>query len=151
LLTVDAYLKSDGECVHMPATDEHAEIRDRASSDPFCGRVGIDLEDIGAGYAETTMTIDENHRNFHGTPHGGAVYTLADAAFAAASNSHGDAAFALETNISYLAAADVGETLHAVAEETHLGGRTAEYEVVVTTEGGDRIATFRGRVYKPGR
>jgi acyl-CoA thioesterase len=135
----------------MPATDEHAEIRDRASNDPFCSRVGIELTDVGEGYAETAMTIDEDHLNFHGTPHGGAVYTVADAAFAAASNSHGDAAFALETNISYLAAAEVGDTIRAVAEETHLGGRTAEYEVVVSDDAGDRIATFRGRVYKPSR
>ncbi|ELZ80411.1 hotdog fold thioesterase (plasmid) [Haloferax larsenii] len=135
----------------MPNSDEQAAIRERAANDPFCARVGIDLADFGEGYAETTLTLDEDHLNFHGTPHGGVVYTLADAAFAAASNSHGDAAFALETNISYLAAADVGDTIRAVAEETHLGGRTAEYEVVVSDESGDRIATFRGRVYKPSR
>ncbi|MFT4945489.1 MAG: acyl-CoA thioesterase, partial [Halovenus sp.] len=85
----------------------------------------------------------------HGTPHGGAVYSLADAAFAAASNSRGDTALALETNISYLEAVDTGETLAATAEETHVAGRTAEYEVVVTDEGGGRVATFRGRVYRP--
>ncbi|ADQ69347.1 hypothetical protein C499_12295 [Halogeometricum borinquense DSM 11551] len=130
--------------------DEYAEIRERASNDPFCGTVGVELADVSGGYAETTLTVGDEHLNFHGTPHGGAVYTLADAAFAAASNSHGDAAFALETNISYLDAVEVGETLRAVAEETHRGGRTAAYEVVVTDGGGDRIATFRGRVYKPG-
>ncbi|WP_396613505.1 PaaI family thioesterase (plasmid) [Haloferax sp. S1W] len=135
----------------MSTPDEQAEIRDRASNDPFCDHVGIELADFGEGYAETTLTLDEDHLNFHGTPHGGVIYTLADAAFAAASNSHGDAAFALETNISYLAAAEVGDTIRAVAEETHLGGRTAEYEVVVSDDAGDRIATFRGRVYKPGR
>ncbi|CQR52806.1 MULTISPECIES: PaaI family thioesterase [Haloferax] len=134
----------------MSEQDDYAEIRERASNDPYCGRVGIDLAEVGDGYAETTLTVAEDHLNFHGTPHGGAVYSLADAAFAAASNSHGDAAFALETNISYLAAAEVGETLRAVAEETHLGGRTAEYEVVVSGGDGERIATFRGRVYKPG-
>ncbi|AKU09588.1 hydroxyphenylacetyl-CoA thioesterase PaaI [Haloferax gibbonsii] len=134
----------------MSEQDDYAEIRERASNDPYCGHVGIDLAEVGDGYAETTLTVAEDHLNFHGTPHGGAVYSLADAAFAAASNSHGDAAFALETNISYLAAAEVGETLRAVAEETHLGGRTAEYEVVVSDGDGERIATFRGRVYKPG-
>ncbi|MFC7205343.1 PaaI family thioesterase [Haloferax namakaokahaiae] len=135
----------------MPSRDTHAEIRERASNDPFCGRTGIELADVGEGTAETRVVIDEDHLNFHGTPHGGLVYTLADAAFAAASNSHGDAAFALETNISYLAAAEVGDTIRAVATETHLGGRTAEYEVVVSDEEGERIATFRGRVYKPSR
>jgi acyl-CoA thioesterase len=84
------------------------------------------------------------HLNFHGTPHGGAVYTLADAA----SNSRGETAVALETNVSYLAAAAVGDRLTAVAEETHTGRNTAEYSVEVTGED-ERIATFRGRVYEP--
>ncbi|SFR66333.1 PaaI family thioesterase [Halogeometricum limi] len=127
-----------------------ASIRERAESDPFCETVGVELVDVTEGRAETTLTVGERHLNFHGTPHGGAVYTLADAAFAAASNSHGDAAFALETNVSYLAAADAGDTIRAVAEETHRGGRTAEYQVVVSDGDGGRIATFRGRVYRPG-
>jgi acyl-CoA thioesterase len=55
---------------------------------------------------------------------------------------------ALETNISYFAAVETGETLRAVAEETHLGGRTAAYDVRVTDEAGDPVATFRGRVYR---
>jgi acyl-CoA thioesterase len=135
----------------MTDEDDYAEIRRRASNDPFCETVGVELAAVSAGYAETTLTVGSEHLNFHGTPHGGAVYTLADAAFAAASNSHGDTAFALETNISYLAAVDVGDTLRATAEETHASRRTAEYEVVVTEDGSEeRIATFRGRVYKPG-
>lgn len=128
-------------------------VRERIAADPFCEAVGVELAALGEGTAETTLTLRGEHRNFHGTPHGGALYALADAAFAAASNSRGDAAVALETNVSYLAAADVGDTLRAVATETHAGGRTAEYQVVVrnenTDEDGDRIATFRGRAYKP--
>ncbi|ELY96093.1 thioesterase superfamily protein [Natrialba hulunbeirensis JCM 10989] len=78
------------------------------------------------------------------------MYSLADAAFAAASNSRGDTAVALETNISYLEAVDVGCVLTATAKETHVGNRTAEYEVVLTDEEDERIATFRGRVYRLG-
>ena len=37
----------------------------------------------------------------------------------------------------------------ATAERTHEGRRTGEYEVVVRTDDGDRVTTFRGRVYKP--
>lgn len=125
------------------------EIRERIADDPFCETIGIELVDVGEGTARTRLTITEGLLNFHGTPHGGAIYSLADAAFAAASNSRGDPAFALETNTSYLEAVDVGTAITATAEETHLGGRTAEYEVVVADENGDRIATFRGRVYRP--
>ena len=118
-------------------------------SDPYSARLGIELDDVGPGTAQTSLTIDEDHRNFHGMAHGGAVYSLADVAFAAASNAAGEDAFALETNISYLEAADVGTTLTATAERTHETRRTGEYEIVVTDDGERRVATFRGRVYKP--
>jgi acyl-CoA thioesterase len=125
------------------------ELRAKVAADPYCSTLGIELESIGPGIAETTLTITDDLLNFHDTPHGGAVYSLADAAFAAASNSHGETALALETNISYLNAVQTGTTLTATAEETHLTRRTAEYEVVVTDDDGERVATFRGRVYRP--
>ncbi|WP_340100043.1 hydroxyphenylacetyl-CoA thioesterase PaaI [Salinibaculum salinum] len=124
------------------------EVRERIESDAFCETLGIDVVELDSGYARTQLTITEDLLNFHDTPHGGAIYSLADAAFAAASNSHGETAVALETNISYLEAVDVGETLTATAEETHIAGKTAEYEIVITDENENRIATFRGRVYR---
>ncbi len=127
-----------------------SETRKRIESDPFCTTLGVDLVALEPGYAETTLTVTEDLLNFHGTPHGGAIYSLADAAFAAASNSEGDTALALETNVSYLAAVDMGETLTATATRDHESRRTASYLVPVTDEGGERVARFRGRVYLPG-
>ena len=123
--------------------------RRRIESDAYCATLGIDLVDLEPGAASTRLEVSEELTNFHGTPHGGAIYSLADAAFAAASNAAGETAVALETNISYLEAVEVGTVLTATAAETHDGGRTAEYEVVVTDDADDRVATFRGRVYKP--
>ena len=125
------------------------ELRDRIASDPYCATLGIDLLALEPGRAVTALTVTDELVNFHETPHGGAIYSLSDAAFAAASNSHGETALALETNVSYLEAVDVGETLTAIAEETHLTDSTAEYEVVVTDGEDERVATFRGRVYRP--
>lgn len=145
------------------------DLRERIEADPFCATLGIELRALSPGRAVTALELTDDLVNFHGTPHGGAIYSLADAAFAAASNSHGDTAVALETNVSYLEAADVGTTLTATAEETHLSRKTAEYEVVVAKAGDDvgesedgtqngdgdetaaprdRVATFRGRVYR---
>ena len=125
-----------------------AQREESIRSDPYCERLGIELESLGVGSARTQVTLEESHLNFHGIPHGGLIYSLADAAFAAASNAGGTDAFALETNISYLDAVEVGATLTATATSTHETRSTGEYEVVVT-DGDDRIATFRGRVYKP--
>lgn len=125
------------------------QIRQHVEDDAYCETLGIELRSLEPGLAQTRLEVTDDLTNFHGTPHGGAIYSLADAAFAAASNSRGETAVALETNISYLEAVDVGTELTATATETHESGRTAEYEVVVTDEDEERIATFRGRVYKP--
>lgn len=123
------------------------DLRESMARDPYCATLGIELTSVEPGTATAELLVTEDLCNFHGTPHGGAIYSLADAAFAAASNSHGEPAVGLETNISYLEAVEVGDTLVAVAEETHVSRKTAEYEVVVTCEDG-RVATFRGRVYR---
>ena len=124
-------------------------VRERIEADRYCATLGIEVVDLDSGRAATRLTMTEDLLNFHGTPHGGAVYSLADAAFAAASNARGETAVALETNISYLAAVETDTTLTATAEETHSTARTAEYEVRVTDEADERVATFRGRVYRP--
>lgn len=125
-------------------------MRRRIEEDPYCETLGVELVELEPGAATTRLETTDGLTNFYGMPHGGAIYSLADAAFAAASNSHGETAVAMETNISYLAAVDVGTELTATAAETHRADRTAEYEVVVTDEAGDRVATFRGRAYRPG-
>ncbi|WP_158055904.1 PaaI family thioesterase [Halorussus halophilus] len=125
------------------------EQRERIESDPFCETLGVELVALGPGVATTELTITDDLLNFHGTPHGGAVYSLADAAFAAASNAEGDTALALETNMSYLDAVEVGETLTADAERLHESRATASYDVTITDEAYERIAIFRGRVYMP--
>lgn len=125
------------------------DLRERIENDPFCATLGIDLVALEPGYAEATLVVTEDLLNFHGHPHGGAINALADAAFAAASNSHGDDAVALETNISYLDTVGVGDALRATARETHLTRRTGEYEITIEGPDGDRVATFRGRVYRP--
>lgn len=136
---------------------------DEIATDPYCATLGIELTNLGSGTARTELTVRKELLNFHGTPHGGAVYSLADAAFAAASNADGDTALALETNISYLSAAEVGDTLVAVAEREDETRRTGSYRVGIRVEregndeerGGEQseksaeIAIFRGRVYKP--
>ncbi len=54
------------------------------------------------------MKIQGKHQNSHGTVHGGVIFSLADTAFALASNSHGVPAAAINANISYVKAATEG-------------------------------------------
>ena len=72
--------------------------------DSFGSLSGIELTDIKAGYAKAEMRIESKHLNALGSVHGGALFTLADIAFAAGSNAHGTIAVAINANISFVKA-----------------------------------------------
>ncbi|WP_232509554.1 PaaI family thioesterase [Parageobacillus thermoglucosidasius] len=59
--------------------------------DPFANYLGIITADGGEGYAKVSMGAKEHLLNFHGSTNGGAIFSLADVAFACASNSHNQA------------------------------------------------------------
>ncbi|MEI8191353.1 MAG: PaaI family thioesterase, partial [candidate division NC10 bacterium] len=54
------------------------------SRDPFAKLVGIEYQEMRSGYGRTAMTVTPQTLNSHGIPHGGAIFSLADSAFAAA-------------------------------------------------------------------
>ena len=56
---------------------------------PFASLVGIELESVGPGVATMTLEVRDVLRQNNGVVHGGLTFTLADAAFGYASNSHG--------------------------------------------------------------
>ena len=106
-----------------------------------------DVVEVAEGYAKATMEIAGCHLNGVGTAQGGAIFTLADLAFAAAANSHGTVAVAINVNISFVKAAVQG-TLTAEAKEVSLHPKLATYTVNVTDEDGDIVAIFQGMVYR---
>jgi acyl-CoA thioesterase len=120
----------------------------KISQDPFAQWLGIELQELRPGYGRVSMTLTPQMMNFHGIPHGGAIFSLADAAFAAASNSHGQTAVALSMTIHYLATAEPGTRLVAEAQELQKGNRSGFYQITVKTEGGDLIATCQGVVHR---
>lgn len=118
--------------------------------DAFANACGITLVSSGKGTATVRMTIRPQHRNSHGTVHGGALFTLADTAFALASNSHGVPAAAINATITYMKATREG-ILTAIAEEFALNPKLATYIVTITDDAGDRVALFQGMVYRKTR
>jgi len=122
-------------------------IREFVRRDAFARNLGIEIHEAEGGRASGTMTIRPDHRNSAGTVHGGAVYALADAVFAAASNSHGLLAMAIEVSMSYMKAIREG-TLTAEAEEVTLNPKLATYLIPVRNEKSELIALFKGTVYR---
>lgn len=117
------------------------------TNDAWAQEAGIELLEVSAGRAKVRMRIAGWHKNSHGTVHGGAIFTLADTAFALASNSHGIPAAAINAHISYVKATTAG-TLYAEAEEFSLNPKIATYTVTVTDDAGEKIAIFQGMVFR---
>jgi acyl-CoA thioesterase len=87
--------------------------------------------------------------NFHGMTHGGVIFALGDIAFAAASNSHGQTAVALNVAISYLKASRAGDRLVAEAVEQHTSGPTALYDITIRDDRtGELVAKSQDLVYR---
>jgi acyl-CoA thioesterase len=123
------------------------DIQQFFENDTFARDAGIVLVESSLGKARMAMKISARHLNSHHTVHGGAIFTLADTAFAVASNSHGVPAAAINAHISYMKSVSSG-TLYADADEFTLNPKLATYTVRVTDENGDNIALFQGMVYR---
>ncbi|MGA8180988.1 MAG: hotdog fold thioesterase [Desulfobacterales bacterium] len=117
-------------------------------NDRFADHVGIELLEVSKGRAKAKMEIKEHHLNGVNIAHGGAIFSLADLAFAVASNSHRTVALSINVSISYLKASVAGATLIAEANEVSLNPKLATYEVRVTDQANDLIAIFLGTVYR---
>ena len=67
----------------------------------ICAFVGIKLVEVKPGYAKANMEITDKHLNAVNIVQGGVIFTLADFAFEAASNSYGQVSLGINANISY--------------------------------------------------
>ncbi|MDJ0394775.1 hydroxyphenylacetyl-CoA thioesterase PaaI [Rhodococcus sp. G-MC3] len=116
---------------------------DMFAVDAASQKLGIELIEIGDGYAKMSMTITEDMVNGHAITHGGYVFILADTTFAMACNSRDDAAVAARCDIRYLRPTKAGDVLVAEAVERARFGRNGIYDVAVTCEN-KPVAEFRG-------
>jgi acyl-CoA thioesterase len=123
------------------------DLKKFVASDRFSKHLGIEMLEYGGGKAKARMAINDHHLNSAGMLHGGAIFSLADAVFSAASNSHGTLAVAINVSISFFKAVKSG-ILTATAEEASFNPRLATYLITVNDEAGNKIALFQGTVYR---
>ncbi|HDQ41194.1 MAG TPA: PaaI family thioesterase [Desulfonatronum sp.] len=116
-------------------------------NDQLARHLGIEVTAIGPGTATARMRLSREHVNSLGMAHGGTLFTLADMAFAAASNSYGSVALGVQASIHYHRPVSAG-MVTATARELAKGGRLASYLVEVRDESNDLVASFQGLVYR---
>ena len=117
--------------------------------DQFAAQNGITAVEVRPGYARAEMEVEPRHLNAVGIVQGGAIFTLADLAFAMASNSHGVVAVACQADITYMKAVAAGR-LTAVAEEISRTRKLSTCMIRVTDDVGELIALFKGIAYIKG-
>jgi acyl-CoA thioesterase len=133
-------------CASDPSEAGEALLR-FFTNDRFAQRANIELLSVSPGQARAKMTLHPHHLNAYGTVQGGAIFTLADFAFAAASNSHGTVAVAINVSITYMKAAQTG-ALWAEARELSRNFKLGSYTVEVKDDQGELVALFQGLAYR---
>ena len=131
------------------AEDLLATARDRTNQNRFWQYLGIQVADVGEGWARLRLTLRDDLRNAPGAPvHGGVHSTLIDAAVGCAlSTLHPEAAggvgqTTLDLNVSFLAAARGAELL-AEGRILRRGRSVAFGEAKVTDAEGTLVAIGR--------
>ncbi len=123
------------------------DLINKIENDRFARMVGIRLLEVRQGYAVTELEIKDHHLNGVDRVQGGAIFTLADCAFAAASNSDGIPTLGLNINITYFRSPS-GSRIRAVASEMSVQNRIGGYKVDIYDEDGTLIACFNGLGYR---
>jgi acyl-CoA thioesterase len=124
-----------------------SELRALFAHDRFAAAIGIELIEVREGYARARLTAGDRHLNGVDVVQGGCIFTLADFAFAAACNSHGTLAVAINVSISFVEAGRPG-TLIAEAHEVAMSPRLSSCTVHVRDAGGTLLAIFQGMAYR---
>jgi acyl-CoA thioesterase len=122
-------------------------VKKRLQNDRFAEFCDIELLSVTPGRASARMTLRPHHHNGIGSVQGGAIFTLADFTFAAAANSHGAVAVAINASITFMKAAAAG-TLWAEARELAKNFKIGTYSVEIKDDQGDLVAHFQGLAYK---
>jgi len=109
------------------------EMIKTVENDQFAKLLGLELIKVDIGYAEVRMEIKSEHFNGVGIVQGGVIFTLADFAFAAASNDGGKVSVSVNANITYFKPAK-GKYLLAKASEISSSRSLCNYSVDIFDE-----------------
>ena len=115
-------------------------------NDRFAAYTGIELVKATPGYALARLKVEEKHLNGADFVQGGAIFTLADFAFAAASNEAGSSTLGINATISY-SKGPRGRVITAEAKEISATNRLCTYEVSVYDEDGQIAAKMLATGY----
>jgi acyl-CoA thioesterase len=128
------------------------KIRAFFSRDRFLTTTGVSIDEAGEDFAICSMNIEDSHLNASDAIQGGAIYTLADSAFAVASNAafidRGENRITVSqsASISYFRPPK-GKKLIVKAKKISGGKKISVYRMEVSDELGVDAAIMIGNGY----
>ena len=134
---------------------EHLDIaRLRFAHDNYARRLGIELDDLTHDTIRMHMQLRDDMLNWFSRIHGGAIYSLADAAFSVLGNNSNNLAVALDCSITYHASPEPEALLVVEGEKLAVSRRTASYIFKVYMEQQAKrtlVATMKSVSYRTGK
>ncbi|MCP4459217.1 MAG: hotdog fold thioesterase [Cytophagales bacterium] len=117
------------------------------ATDTFSQWLGIEVLEVREGFAKIKMMVRPEMINGVGVTHGGISFSLADSAFAFASNSHGQKTVSIETSINHIKPIFDGDELIAVAEKESTSRSLGQY-IARVTRGDELVGLFKGVAFR---
>ena len=127
-------------------------IYDAVKKEPFANAMKIKLVELKLGYSAVEMIYDPvKMNNIYDRAHGGALFALIDEAFETAGQTDGTIAVALNVNVTYVSSPEAGIKLRAEARQNSRTKKTASYDIKITDQNGNTIATCSALAYRTGK
>ena len=123
-------------------------ISRKVETEAYARKLGIRLVELNPGHAVVEMDSSDDDANIFGMIHGGAIFSLIDEAFQVSCNSHGRVAVALNMTVTYHQPPEKNSKLRAESREIHRSHRTGTYDIRVTDEKDNLIASCLALAYR---
>ncbi|MBQ3790152.1 MAG: PaaI family thioesterase [Lachnospiraceae bacterium] len=123
------------------------EAREHFINDRFAMNAGMQIDEITEDTGTCSVVLTKDHQNAYGGIMGGAIFTLADLAFAVVANQIHSLSVASQVSINYLSAPK-GSKLIARARCLRSGRTTSVIQVDVSDDTGRDVALFIGTAFK---
>jgi acyl-CoA thioesterase len=127
-------------------------ITQAVKREPYAQALEMELVELEDGYSLVRMLNDpDKMNNIYDRAHGGALFGLIDEAFETAAQTGGTIAVALNVNITYVTSPRPNVVLEAEARQISQTKKTAVYDIKVTDQDDNLIATCQALAYRTGK
>jgi len=129
-------------------------IKERFQRDRFSQQFGIVLDNLTENSVKMHMKLEPHMSNLYNRPHGGAIYSLADAAFSLLGNNKNNISVALDCHITYHSSPEIGQILYVKGERINQTRKIGSYLFSLYTKVNKnkrKIATMMSTLYRTGK